>query len=117
MPLHLNLLHEEIFEQRQRQRDPLKLGMYVLVGAGCLMFLYYAWNAYQTLEIKSRLSNAQRDWSKVEPKVTAAQKRATELNQIVSTTKVLDGMIDHRFYWAPFLAKVSRCVAPNAQLT
>jgi hypothetical protein len=53
----------------------------------------------------------------VEPKVTAAQKRSAELNSIISTTKVLDGIIDGRFYWAPFLEKLSRCVALNAQLT
>jgi len=35
MALHLNLLHEEFQEQRQRQRDPLKIGMMVLGG------LYY----------------------------------------------------------------------------
>lgn len=117
MPLQLNLLHEEIFEQRQRQRDPLKIGIYALTLAGVLMFAWYSWNAYQTLEIKSRLGAVERDWAKVEPKVTAAQKRSTELNGIVGTTKVLDAMIDGRFYWAPFLEKLSRCVAPNAQLT
>ena len=117
MPLHLNLLHEEIYEQRQRQRDPLKLGIYTLVAVGVLMFAWYSWNAYETLEIKSRLGAVERDWAKVEPKVTAAQKRSSELNGIVSTTKVLDGMIEGRFFWAPFLEKVSRCVAPNAQLT
>jgi hypothetical protein len=53
----------------------------------------------------------------VEPKVTAAQKRSAELNSIISTTKVLDGIIDNRFFWAPFLEKLSRCVALNAQLT
>jgi hypothetical protein len=117
MALHLNLLHEEILEQRQRQRDPLKIGMMVLGGLGALMLLYYMWNAYKTLEIRNRLGQVQRDWSKVEPKVTAAQKRAQELNSIISTTKVLDGIIDGRFYWAPFLEKISRCVALNAQLT
>ena len=117
MALHLNLLHEEILEQRQRQRDPLKIGMMVLGALGALMLLYYLWNAYKVLEIRNQLNQAQHDWSKVEPKVTAAQKRSTELNSIISTTKVLDGMIDNRFFWAPFLEKVSRCVAPNAQLT
>ncbi len=117
MALHLNLLHEEIQEQRQRQRDPLKIGMMVLGGLGALMFLYYMWNAYQTLGIRRRLNVVQESWSKVEPKVTAAQKRSTELNTIIGTTKVLDGMIDSRFYWAPFLEKLSRCVALNAQLT
>lgn len=117
MALHLNLLHEEIQAQRQRQRDPLKIGMLVLAVVGALLFLNYMWKGYQTLDIKSRLSVVERDWTKVEPKVTSAQKRSSELNGIVSTTKVLDGLIDNRFYWAPLLQKLSRCVAPNAQLT
>ena len=117
MALHLNLLHEEFQQQRQRQRDPLKIGMMVLGALGSLLFLYYIWNAYQTLGIRNRLNAVQEDWSKVEPKVTAAQKRSAELNGIISTTKVLDGMIDSRFFWAPFLEKLSRCVALNAQLT
>jgi hypothetical protein len=117
MALHLNLLHEEIREQRQRQRDPLKIGMMVLGALGALMFLYYIWNAYQVLGIRKQLSGEQHDWSKIEPKVTAAQKRSAELNDIINTTKVLDGMIDGRFFWAPFLEKLSRCVALNAQIT
>lgn len=117
MPLQLNLLHEEFREQRQRQRDPLKIGILVLAAVGAMLFLNYVWKGYQTLEIKSRLGAVERDWAKVEPKVTAAQKRSTELNGIVGTTKVLDGIIDGRFYWAPLLQKISLCVAPNAQLT
>jgi len=117
MALHLNLLHEEILEQRQRQRDPLKIGMMVLGGLCALMLSYYLWNAYKVLEIRNRLSQAQHDWAKVEPKVSAAQKRSTELNGIISTTKVLDTMIEGRFFWGPLLEKLSRCVALNAQLT
>jgi hypothetical protein len=117
MALHLNLLREEILEQRQRQRDPLKLGIIALCGLGALMFVNYGWKAYQTFGIKNRLNVVQQEWSKVEPKVTAAQKRSVELNGIIGTTKVLDTMIDGRFYWAAFLEKLSRCVAPNAQLT
>jgi hypothetical protein len=117
MALHLNLLHEEIQQQRQRQRDPLKIGMMVLAGIGALLFLFYGWNAYRTLAIKGRLSGVEQDWAKVEPGVTAAEKRAVELNNIINTTRVLDVLIDDRFYWAPFLQRLSRCVAPNSQLT
>lgn len=117
MALQLNLLHEEIAEHRQRQRDPLKIGMLVLIFLTALMVAFYMWKGYQTLEIKRRLAAAQRDWAQVEPKVTAAQKRSTELNGIINTTKVLDTMVEQRFYWAPFLEKLSRSVAPNAQLT
>jgi hypothetical protein len=117
MALHLNLLHEEISEQRQRKRDPLKIGAKVLIGIGVLMFLYYMWNAYRTLEIKGRLSAVEREWAKVEPKVTAAQKRADELNNIIKTTKVLDEYVESRFFWGPFLEKIALCIAPNDQLT
>jgi hypothetical protein len=117
MALHLNLLHEEFLEQRKRQRDPLKIGMMVLGALSALMLVYYLWNAYTVLGIRSRLGQAEHDWAKVEPKVSGAQKRSAELNGIISTTKVLDGMIDNRFYWAPLLEKLSRCVALNAQLT
>lgn len=117
MALHLNLLHEEISEQRQRQRDPLKIGTKVLVGVGILMVAFYIFKAYQTLAIKNRLNGIQHDWAKVEPAVTAAQKRTAELNAIIATTKVLDTMVDGRFFWAPLLQCISRCVAPNAQLT
>lgn len=116
MALHLNLFHEQILEQKQRQRDPLKIGMLVLSSCGAMLFLYYAWVAVQTLEIKSRLGNVQREWKKVEPAVTAAQKRAADLSNTIKTTKVLDDYMESRFYWAPFLEKLSHCVAPNAQL-
>jgi hypothetical protein len=117
MALHLNLLHEEILEQRQRQRDPLKIGLLVLFSCGAILFLYYAWNAYQTLQIKSKLSSVEVTWKKLEPKVTQAQKRSAELTNLIDTTRILDDYIDTRFFWGPFLEKLSRCVPPNAQLT
>jgi hypothetical protein len=117
MALHINLLHEEILEQRQRQRDPLKIGMMVLGALGAILFIYYMWNAYRTLEIRTRLNAVQKDWSKVETNVTTAQKRSAELTSTIGTIKILDGMIDTRFFWAPFLEKLARCVAPNAQVT
>jgi hypothetical protein len=117
MPLQLNLLHEEILEQRQRQRDPLKLSIYAGIGIAVLLILNYLWTGYRVLESKSRLNLVQSEWAKVEPKVTAAQKRTEELNGIISTTKALDGYIDRRFYWAPLLEKVAHCVTPNIQIT
>src|SRR5438105_537154 len=117
MALHLNLLHEEILEQRQRQRDPLKIGILMLLSCGAILFLYYAWNAYQTFEIKAKLSAVDGDWKKIEPRVTEAQKRSAELTNMIDTTRVLDDYIDNRFFWGPFLEKLSRCVPPNAQIT
>src|SRR5262252_562411 len=100
MALHLNLLHEEILGQRQR--DPLKIGMLVLASCGAIFFLYYAWSAFQTLNIKSKLSGIEAEWKKLEPIVTKAQKRSDELTDLINTTRVLDDYIDNRFFWGPF---------------
>ncbi|CAN5692052.1 hypothetical protein BH20VER1_BH20VER1_20730 [soil metagenome] len=81
------------------------------------MAMFYMWKGYQTLGLKSRLAAVQAEWAKVEPTVTSAEARSKELTGIIATTKVLDGMVHGRFYWAPFLQKLSQCVAPNAQLT
>src|SRR5436190_19547218 len=91
--------------------------MLVLAGIGALMFLWYMGKAYQTLSIRNQLNTIKQDWSKIEPKVTAAQKRSAELKGIIGTTRVLDEMINRRFYWAPFLEKLSHSVALNAQIT
>ena len=117
MALNLNLLHEEILEQRQRQRDPLKIGMLVLAGCGIILFLYYGWNAYRTIEIKSRLGRITANWKKIEPDVTKAEKRSADVTNIINTTRVLDDYINNRFFWGPLLEKLARCVPPNAQLT
>jgi hypothetical protein len=117
MPLQLNLLHEEILEQRQRQRDPLKLSLYAAIGLGVLLVFNYLWVGYRVLESKSRLNSVQAEWDKIEPKVTAAQKRSDELNGIIATTNALDNYIENRFYWAPLLEKVAHCVTPNIQIT
>src|SRR5438309_5085044 len=116
MALQINLLHEQITEKRQRSRDPLKLAMYAAVGVITLMVVFYMWRGYQTLEVKHRLSNTQAEWAKIEPAMTAAQKRSAELNNIINTTKVLDEMIEGRFFWGPLLERVARCIAPNAEL-
>jgi hypothetical protein len=117
MALHLNLLHEEILEQRQRQRDPLKIGIYVLAGFGALLLLYYMINAYRALEIRSRLGAVERNFKKIEPQVTAAQKRVTELEGAIKTAHALDDYINNRFFWGPFLQRVARCVSLNTQVT
>jgi hypothetical protein len=117
MPLQLNLLHEEVAQERQRKRDPLKISTYVGVGVAALLALNYLWSAYRTLSIKAHLSAVEHSWAKVEPQVTAAQKRAEELNGIIGTTRTLDQIIEGRFYWAPMLEKISRCVTPDLQIT
>ena len=67
MALHLNLLHEEIPSSGNASAIRLRSASLALRSCGAVLFLYYGWNAYQTLEIKARLGAVQRDWAKIEP--------------------------------------------------
>jgi len=84
---------------------------------GALLMLNYLWTGYRVLQGKSHLNSIQAEWAKIEPKVTAAQKRSDELNGIINTMNALDGCIENRFYWATLLEKVAHCVTPNVQIT
>ena len=75
MPLQLNLLHEEILQQRQRQRDPLKLSLYAAIGLGVFLILNYLWTGYRVLESRSRLNSIQADWRKIEPNKSVVCRR------------------------------------------
>src|SRR5438874_12859433 len=99
MPLQLNLLHEEISQERQRKRDPLKISRYVAAGLAGLLGLNYRWSAYRTLTIKAHLSAVEHDWARVEPQVADAQKRAEQLKGIISSSRNQDEFNHNRVIW------------------
>ena len=96
MALHLNLLHEEITEQRQRQRDPLKIGTKALAGIGVLMLSF----TFSKPTKLSKSKTASPAFSANGPKWSRRHRGAKThggANAIVGTTKVLDAIVDERF--------------------
>ena len=70
--ISINLLHEKHQQERQRQRDPLKLGVYVLGGIIACFLAYYlfAWFGAQRIfnqrdDLKARWEKKQRDAAQV----------------------------------------------------
>ena len=117
MALQLNLLHEEISAQRQRQRDPLKLGIYRPHSDRRDPLPLVRLERLPDDPDQEPAERGPGRVAKVEPQVTAAQKRAEELRKIIDSTKVLDGLIAGRFYWAPLLGKLAACTTANIQIT
>ena len=116
MPLTINLLHEEQFLLKQRQRDPLKLGLYALAGVAALFVLYYVVRAAQSSAITSELKARQAEWAKQQPAAKAADAQEAEYSGQVSAAAIVSKRIDNRFYWAPLLGTLIKAVPPNVQI-
>lgn len=117
MAISINLLHEKHTQERQRQRDPLKLGVYVLVGIiACFLFYYlFAWFSAQRLfnqrdDLKGRWEKTQRDAS-------AVTQFELEMKATAAASTALNTRIEKRFFWGPMLDVIYRVVPPEIQLT
>ena len=116
MPLTINLLHEEQFLLKQRKRDPLKLGLYALAGVAALFVMYYGWRLISSTALDSQFKARQAEWAKQEPAAKAAEESEKELAAQVAAAGVVSRRVENRFYWAPLLETLLKCVPPNVQI-
>ena len=116
MAISINLLHEKHEAERQRQRDPLKLGTYLLVGVIALMLAYYlfVWLSVQ------RVLNARDDlkgrWEKKQRDTAAVTQLEQDMKSMAAASNVLNTRIEKRFFWAPMLDVLYRVVPPEIQI-
>ncbi len=117
MALRLNLYHEIERDKRAKSRDPLKLGILAVLFAGAGMLSYYFWQlgVLRGVEQDYRLTRAQ--FEELVPKAEAAKKSEQEWANVVKAKERLLERMEERFYWAPFLAQVSRVVEGDVQIT
>ena len=116
MPLTINLLHEQQFLLKQRQRDPLKLGLYALAGVAALFVLYYGLRLAQSNAIAGELRQRKAEWAKQEPAAKAADEQEKVYTSQVGAAELVGKRIDGRFYWAPLLETLLKAVPPYVQV-
>ena len=116
MPLTINLLHEQQFLLKQRQRDPLKLGVYALAGVALLFLLYYGVRLAQSTALANDVRNHQAEWDKQAPAAKAADAKEAEYTAQVSAAAVVSKRIEGRFYWAPLLETLIKAVPAHVQI-
>jgi len=115
--LSINLLHEKHTLERQRQRDPLKLGVYVLAGiVACFLAYYlYAWATSQGKFGKRDDLRAQ--WEKKQREATAVTQLESDMKLTAAASVALNNRIEKRFFWGPVLELLYRTVPPEIQVS
>jgi hypothetical protein len=117
MPLHVNLYHEVLRQERDRQRDPLRLGMLGLLVIAIGFVANYFIVLAQAHVVGSQYQTQQAIFAALDPKAQAAKARQAELNDEITASDTMLKAVESRFYWAPVLDQVLKTVPRTVQLT
>ncbi len=102
--------------ERARQRDPLKLGIFVLSGIIALFVAFYFWELASAQGKLSRADDLRAQWEKKQKEYQAVSKLEAELKATATTALSLKYRIENRFYWAPILEILYKSVTPAVQI-
>lgn len=116
MPLRLNLFHEIHQARTARQRDPLKISLYILGGVVAAFAALYAVELGRYASVANELSRKQEEFAKLEPQAAAAKKREETFQETQKINTKLVKEIEGRFYWAPVLQQVATLVPREVQI-
>ncbi|HWL52455.1 MAG TPA: hypothetical protein VNQ90_08475 [Chthoniobacteraceae bacterium] len=117
MAFHVNLFHEIHTEAHQRARDPAKLAGLGLAVIALFLIGFYVYRMNAVGQLTKKQSAMERQWSSLQPKMKKAEKDAVTLTQQKAINEVLIARLDNRFYWAPFLERLTQSVPPHVQVT
>jgi Tfp pilus assembly protein PilN len=115
--LSINLLHEKHKLERQRQRDPLKLGVYVLAGIVACFLAYYliAWAGSQGKF--NRRDDLRAQWEKKQREAAQVTQAEVDMKLTAAASTALSNRIEKRFFWGPVLDLLYRTVPPEVQVS
>jgi len=116
MALHLNLYHEIQTQNLQRQRDPLKLGMLVLLLVAIGFVGYYFYRLQGSSVLNNQAARLQTDWLVLEPKAKQAEAREAELLGRAKLKDALVSRMEDRCLWGPILDSVAQGVPREVQI-
>ncbi len=116
MALSINLLHEKHRLERQRQRDPLKLGVYILAGIVACFLAYYlmVWAGSQGKF--SRRDDLRAQWDRKQRESAKVTELEVDMNLTAAASAALSNRIEKRFFWGPVLDLLYRTVPPEIQV-
>ena len=101
----------------ERQRDPLKIGMLILLLVALAFVGFYFYRANQARVLGNELAELEATWEERKPQQEEAIARQQEIERVVAEAEALRAIMEERFSWARLLATITNEVPPNASLT
>lgn len=117
MAIHINLLHEQKTQQKQAERDPLKLGMLGMLVVAMLLGGYYTWKKAELSTVQSALEEARIEFDKLKPVIAKYEQDKAGYEAKVAVQTEIVKRIDERFFWAPAFEVVAKSMPVKVQIT
>jgi Tfp pilus assembly protein PilN len=115
--ISINLLHEKHKLERQRQRDPLKLGAYILGGIIACFLAYYLFAWFSAQRVFNERDDLRARWEKKQRETAQVTQLEIEMKSMAAASTALNNRIEKRFFWGPVLDALYRTVPGEVQLT
>jgi Tfp pilus assembly protein PilN len=117
MPLKINLYHEVLRARHEEQYDPLRLSMIGLIVIVIGLAGYYVLALTGRNSVQNALSQKQREYEQLQPKVKIAAEAEKELSTELGLADSVRSRMEERFYWGPLFEHIVSVVPANVQLT
>jgi hypothetical protein len=117
MAIRLNFHHEIERRTQAQRRDPLKLSLFFLGGLMVVMAGFYFYEAERVAGELQGVERRRFELSRLEARAVQASKLDEEFQKKALLSGALVERMEERFYWAPFLERLTRLVPGEMQLT
>ncbi len=114
--LDINLMHEEHAAVLQRARDPLKLGMLVVLVVAVILVVFYMWVSSQSSGVGRQVAARASEEARLKPLAEAAKTEESELTKRIAALNELQRGTQKRFFVAPILEQVLRSARADIQI-
>ncbi len=117
MPIRLNLLAEQQYQEELRRKDPVKRGYYVAGGLVALMILWVMINQVGVWRTSSRLSSLQTELKQYDRVIATTKTNKSTLRLLIDNVSLLGRLATNRVLSGSVLNSMQYSIINNIELT
>lgn len=116
MPIHLNLLAEQLAEEDLRRRDPVKRAVLAVVAVAALLVGYGGFLQIQLARAQNAVAGAEVQLRQMEPQFKLVRTNQNRIAQADRNVAALRQLTTNRFLWGPALNALQFSMVGNIQV-
>jgi hypothetical protein len=116
MPIHINLLAEQLAEEDLRRRDPVKRAVLFAVLVAALLVAYGGYLQLDLARSQNAVAAVELNLRQVEPQFKLVRTNQNKIAQADRNVAALRQLTTNRFLWAPALNALQFSLVPDVQV-
>lgn len=117
MPIRINLFHEEEKALRERQRDPVKLGLLATLLLILCQLVYWLILSGSAASKNAQLGGLRAEWEKLKGPTEEGEGKIEAMKTQMEAFELINRKVSSRAFWAPVLQQLLEGARRDVQLT